>query len=155
MSVLRTRVAGFLFEIRTYADGRAVGMFLAEKENNERTTFMDLPFDLRSTFAQESGQTLPILMAAENAVVSFLNETNSHYSFCEKGSTCEDCTIFDATIDRCYTTLRGNYFLASSRREDLHSDRFRRVVAQVKDCGICDAGTLHCDEHSMRLALTR
>ena len=57
MSTLTTRIAGYEFRIDT-TGYFATGMFVAPIVDGKRTTFMDLPYELRSTYEQAGGQTL-------------------------------------------------------------------------------------------------
>ena len=109
MSTLTTRIAGFKFEIKSDQGkpGRYVGMFFAEK-NGERTTFMDLPYDMRSTF--DGTQVQFILAAAEDAV-STAFAVVKHAAFSHDYSVagqcfCDDCKTYDAMFSRQYCADR-------------------------------------------------
>ena len=153
MSTLVTRIGGFEFAI--YRDHssptRTFGFFVIPQGGS----FLDLPFELRSTYSSESGQNFVILYAAECEIRDYINKESSHFQTCADSLDCERCENFSEWLDRRYSDLRGGSFYCAFLTDTMKIARRRRVAAQVKDCGICDAGTLHCDEHSMRLALTR
>jgi hypothetical protein len=107
MSTLRTRIGGYLFLITTEEDGRRTGAFCAESTNGERTTFMDLPFELRSTYSQKDGQTIGILASAIDAVDTLDARTTYAAETHEGGCSCEACRISLRIMDRQFAKGRG------------------------------------------------
>ena len=103
MSTLTTRIAGYKFVVRSdeYTPGRYFGQFVAEKDG-QRTSFMDLPYDMRSTF--DGTQVQFILAAAEDSVNSAFamvkHAAFSHDYTVEGQCFCDDCHTYDRMFAR-------------------------------------------------------
>lgn len=107
MSTLTTRIGGYLFRVITELNGRKTGAFFAESVDGRRTSFMDLPYELRSTYSQADGQTYPIILAATHAVDELYARVDNvagmhHYDDEHDQFECETCKIADAMVYRMY-----------------------------------------------------
>jgi cation transport regulator ChaB len=104
MSTLTTRIAGYKFTI--VRDGeRALGMFNTFDPSNNVQSIHDLPTELRSTFSQAQGQTLPILAGAVAATEDLHSRVawsaNRHdYNDSGEQCRCDNCTIWDGLFGR-------------------------------------------------------
>lgn len=109
MSTLRTRIAGYPFVIITEADGRKTGAFMAES-NGERVTFMDLPYELRSTYSSAAGQTIGILAGAVDAIHTLedrVDYVQDSHQYAGQRCNCEQCTLAEALYVRQYVADRA------------------------------------------------
>lgn len=131
MSTLRTRIGGYLCEIKpatgeqiashrqtSYEQGwhfvsdysRAVtASFVPESRDGKRVTFMDLPYELRSTVMLVQPERVLDVMAQH---VEDLRERVLYSSqLCEcwrDATTCDNCKIDTALQSRLYSRMRGN-----------------------------------------------
>ena len=112
MRTMTTRVGGYKFVIETNGT-MVIGEFDAENGDG-----MSLPFELRSCYTNNNGQTIGILAAAIGAVETLTERVNytadSHnyfYRGCAVACECESCQIADALFDRSTLSLRGKVLL--------------------------------------------
>ena len=169
MSTLTTRIGGFRVVIRKATDvereefvTNSLALFAREVDgtNAHVGTFVDdegnersdaLPYDLRGMILTIQPET--IIGTLTHHLDRWTENEDHHMRYCEDGSNCERCRNFDANIDRRYTTLRGQFFEFEDRKFYMQADRSRRAWKGIRECAICQNGTLNCDEHSMALAL--
>ena len=120
---LITRVGGFKFLIHSNGSF-ATGMFVAEKADGTRTTFMDLPYELRSTYESIGGQIHVLLAAAADAVDTLQRKVEYATGMHQVGlCSCENCRISDVLYYRQNLRLRGNVHSFNRRMIDCGSKR--------------------------------
>lgn len=130
MSTLRTRIGGYLVEIKpatqeqidshfatSMANGwaradysRAVtASFVPESVDGKRVTFMDLPYELRSTIMTVNPEVVLDVMAQH--VDELRERVLDAAQFCEcfrDAKTCDNCKIDTALMSRLHGVARGN-----------------------------------------------
>lgn len=110
---MTTRIGGYKFVIETNGS-QAIGEF--DPENGDG---MSLPFELRSCWTNNTGQTMGILAAAIDAVQTLQNNVDytseyhgiTTFSLCH----CEKCDASVKFFARREMSLRGNHWSFSSR----------------------------------------
>jgi hypothetical protein len=99
---LITRIGGYKFLIHSNGSF-ATGMFVAENEKGERTTFMDLPFELRSTYESVGGQIHVLLAAALSALDVVRQRADYSANIHEVGESvcgCDNCDLSSRLFER-------------------------------------------------------
>lgn len=99
---LITRIGGYKFLIHSNGSF-ATGMFVAEKADGTRTTFMDLPYELRSTYESIGGQIHVLLAAALSALEELktrANYSSNVHEFNESVCGCDNCDISSRLYER-------------------------------------------------------
>ena len=102
---LTTRVGGYKFVIETNGT-HVIGEFDAENGDG-----MSLPYELRSCWTNNNGQTLGILAAAVSAVATLNDRVTNTIAFCEcyrDKNTCDNCRIESRLHARQFSLLRGH-----------------------------------------------
>lgn len=110
MSTLTTRIAGYKFVIvQEPNSARKTGKFVHEFSDGRRGSFMDLPFELRSTYSQKDGQTIGILAGAVDAVKTLedkLAHTSLMHEYIRVPCNCESCEEYNVLVGRRYIVGR-------------------------------------------------
>ena len=104
---LTTRIGGYKFVIETNGS-QAIGEFVAENGDG-----MSLPFELRSCWTNNNGQTTGIFAAGVSAVETLIERCSAFSGICEcyrAAETCERCKIDSALLARTMLHLRGHYW---------------------------------------------